>query len=101
MHFSGSARCSTLNSPADPVAVSRVMARDGDHAFVRVQRVSKRFGEVVALEEASVDISRGEILTLLGPSGSGKTTMLNLVAGFQITDSASIEIDGQAVMDMP
>ena len=44
-------------------------------------RVSKRFGEVVALHEISLSIRRGEFMTLLGPSGCGKTTMLNLIAG--------------------
>ncbi len=90
-----------MKTPADPVPVGPVLARGGDSAFVRVQRVSKRFGEVIALEQASVDVRRGEILTLLGPSGSGKTTLLNLVAGFLMPDEGSIEIDGQAVTDMP
>ncbi|MBV8849867.1 MAG: ATP-binding cassette domain-containing protein, partial [Methylobacteriaceae bacterium] len=60
---------------------------DAKGAFVCVDGVSKRFGEVIALQDASLDISRGEILTLLGPSGGGKTTLLNLIAGFLIPDS--------------
>jgi spermidine/putrescine ABC transporter ATP-binding subunit len=87
--------------PADPVPVDAALAREESRPFVRIDRVSKRFGEVIALEDASVDIKQGEILTLLGPSGSGKTTLLNLVAGFLMPDNGSIEIDGEAVTDKP
>ncbi|MEA2833466.1 MAG: putative spermidine/putrescine transport system ATP-binding protein [Methylobacteriaceae bacterium] len=72
-----------------------------DAGFVRVERLSKRFGEVVALEDASLNIRRGEILTLLGPSGGGKTTLLNLIAGFVVPDSGSISIEGRLVTDVP
>jgi spermidine/putrescine ABC transporter ATP-binding subunit len=63
--------------------------------------VSKRFGEVVALQDATLDIRRGEILTLLGPSGGGKTTLLNLIAGFLVPDSGTIHIEGRAITDVP
>jgi putative spermidine/putrescine transport system ATP-binding protein/spermidine/putrescine transport system ATP-binding protein len=72
-----------------------------DSAFVRIEGVSKSFGDVVALQDATLDIRRGEILTLLGPSGGGKTTLLNLVAGFLVPDSGSIHIDGRPVTDVP
>ena len=86
--------------PADPRPVGAA-AHDNDRAFVRIAVISKRFGDVAALEEASLDITRGEILTLLGPSGSGKTTLLNLIAGFLAPDAGSIHIDGQPVTDVP
>jgi spermidine/putrescine ABC transporter ATP-binding subunit len=70
-------------------------------AFVRIEGVSKSFGDVAALQDATLDIHRGEILTLLGPSGGGKTTLLNLVAGFLVPDSGSIHIDGRPVTDVP
>jgi ABC-type Fe3+/spermidine/putrescine transport system ATPase subunit len=69
--------------------------REAEPGFVRIEGVSKRFGEVVALHEASLDIARGELLTLLGPSGGGKTTLLNLVAGFLAPDTGAIHIDGR------
>ena len=72
-----------------------------DAAYVRVDGVSKRFGDVVALHDASLAIRRGEILTLLGPSGGGKTTLLNLVAGFLVPDSGSIAIAGHSVTHVP
>ena len=70
-----------------------------EQGFVRLEGVSKRFGDVVALHEATLDVRRGEILTLLGPSGGGKTTLLNLVAGFLLPDSGAIHIAGQPVTD--
>ena len=73
----------------------------GGQGFVRLEGVSKRFGDVVALHEATLDVRRGEILTLLGPSGGGKTTLLNLVAGFLLPDSGAIHIAGQPVTEVP
>jgi ABC-type Fe3+/spermidine/putrescine transport system ATPase subunit len=68
---------------------------------VRLDGITKRFGEVVALHEVSLQVRRGELLTLLGPSGCGKTTLLNLVAGFLAPDSGEIAIDGARVTDLP
>jgi putative spermidine/putrescine transport system ATP-binding protein len=70
-------------------------------AAVRLDGVTKRFGAVTALHEASLQVGRGELMTLLGPSGCGKTTLLNLVAGFLMPDSGAIAIDGQSVTDLP
>jgi putative spermidine/putrescine transport system ATP-binding protein/spermidine/putrescine transport system ATP-binding protein len=78
-----------------------VPSADADSAFVRIEGVSKSFGDVLALQDASLQIHRGEILTLLGPSGGGKTTLLNLVAGFLGPDSGSIHIDGRPVTNVP
>ena len=68
---------------------------------VRLDGVSKRFGEVTALHEGSLAVRRGELMTLLGPSGCGKTTLLNLVAGFLAPDSGGISIDGRLVTAVP
>jgi spermidine/putrescine ABC transporter ATP-binding subunit len=72
-----------------------------DDAAVRLLGASKRFGKVVALEDATLSIRRGELMTLLGPSGCGKTTLLNLVAGFLVVDDGDIEIDGKRVNEIP
>ena len=66
-------------------------------AALRCIRVSKRFGAVRAVEDASVDVSPGSILALLGPSGCGKTTTLRLIAGLETPDAGSIEIGGVVV----
>jgi spermidine/putrescine ABC transporter ATP-binding subunit len=83
-----------LSKPADTRAADPAPA-------VRLDDITKRFGAVVALHEVSLQVRRGELLTLLGPSGCGKTTLLNLVAGFLAPDSGEIAIDGARVTDLP
>jgi spermidine/putrescine ABC transporter ATP-binding subunit len=68
---------------------------------VRLEGVTKRFGEVTALHEVFLPVRRGELMTLLGPSGCGKTTLLNLVAGFLAPDGGEIAIEGERVTDVP
>lgn len=62
--------------------------------LVEIERVSKRFGDLVVAQDVSLEIHRGEFLTLLGPSGCGKTTMLRMVAGFDHPTSGVVKIDG-------
>src|SRR6185437_5913953 len=76
-------------------------ARAGADPAVRLDGVTKRFGNITALHEANLTIQRGELMTLLGPSGCGKTTLLNLVAGFFMPDSGEITIDRQRVNHLP
>jgi spermidine/putrescine ABC transporter ATP-binding subunit len=74
---------------------------DQSDAAVALDGVTKRFGEVTALDAVSLSVRRGELMTLLGPSGCGKTTLLNLVAGFLAPDAGEIAIDGERVTDLP
>ncbi|MGH2695972.1 MAG: ATP-binding cassette domain-containing protein, partial [Actinomycetota bacterium] len=53
---------------------------------VRLAGVTKRFGDVVAVDDISLDILRGEFFSLLGPSGCGKTTTLRMIGGFEQPD---------------
>jgi putative spermidine/putrescine transport system ATP-binding protein/putrescine transport system ATP-binding protein len=64
---------------------------------VEFQGVSKRFGEVRAIDDVSFSIASGEIVALLGPSGCGKTTILRSIAGFEQPDAGSIRIAGSDV----
>jgi iron(III) transport system ATP-binding protein len=64
---------------------------------LRTLRLTKRFGEVVAVDSANLDVVDGEFLGVLGPSGCGKTTLLRLIAGFERPDDGGIEIGGRAV----
>ena len=66
-------------------------------SMIRLTGATKRFGDVVAVDGASLDVARGEVLALLGPSGCGKTTLLRLVAGFERPDEGTVEVAGHAV----
>jgi putative spermidine/putrescine transport system ATP-binding protein len=72
-----------------------------EDAAVTFDGVTKNFGDLKALDNVSLAISRGEFMTLLGPSGCGKTTLLKLAAGFLAPDSGTVAIDGKCVNDVP
>jgi spermidine/putrescine transport system ATP-binding protein len=63
--------------------------------------VSKSFDTVVAVDNVSLEVRRGEFVSLLGPSGCGKSTVLRLIAGFELPNAGAIEIDGINVVDVP
>ena len=68
---------------------------------IRLNKIVKSFGEVRAVTGVNLEISDGEFFAMLGPSGSGKTTVLRMIAGFELPDSGSIEIDGVDVSNTP
>jgi spermidine/putrescine transport system ATP-binding protein len=68
---------------------------------VRLERVSKRFGDVEAVRDLSLDLAQGEFFTLLGPSGCGKTTTLRMVAGFEEPTEGRVLLDGDDVTGRP
>jgi len=70
--------------------------------FVRFDRVRRSFdGAMDAVRDLTLDVARGEFLTLLGPSGSGKTTTLMMLAGFEQPDGGEILLDGQPITRLP
>ncbi len=76
-------------------------ALQGSPADIRVRGLTKRFGDIVAVDAVDLDIASGEFFTLLGPSGSGKTTTLRMIAGFEVPDEGSIELAGEDVARLP
>jgi len=76
-------------------------AADAARVDVRLVDLTRRFGDVTAVDAVSLDIGRGEFFTLLGPSGSGKTTTLRLIAGFELPDAGRVELAGSDVTRRP
>ncbi len=70
-------------------------------ASLTVERVAHRYGSAVALEQISLHVAGGELLSLLGPSGCGKTTLLRIIGGFIEQSAGRILIEGQAVDHQP
>ena len=77
------------------------MAPDAGSPDISVRGLTKRFGDVVAVDSVDLDIQAGEFFTMLGPSGSGKTTTLRMIAGFEIPDEGTIQLGGQDVSRLP
>jgi spermidine/putrescine ABC transporter ATP-binding subunit len=69
--------------------------------LVGIQGVSRRFGDVVALDDVTLDIRQGEFFALLGPSGCGKTTLLRILAGFESPDAGGVTLDGADLLSLP
>jgi putative spermidine/putrescine transport system ATP-binding protein len=68
---------------------------------ISVRGLTKRYGDVVAVDGVDLDIAAGEFFTMLGPSGSGKTTTLRMIAGFEMPDEGTIELAGEDVSRLP
>jgi putrescine transport system ATP-binding protein len=82
-------------------ATGHLSALSGDaQAFVRLQDVTKIFGETVAVQSVSLAIERAEIFALLGSSGCGKSTLLRMLAGFEPVTSGQIFLDGEDITDL-
>jgi len=68
---------------------------------VRLERVSKLFGDIAAVDDLSLDIAEGEFFSLLGPSGCGKTTTLRMIGGFEDASLGTVYLGGRDVTDDP
>jgi len=68
---------------------------------VELSNISKHFKDIVAVDGVSMDVARGEFVSILGPSGCGKTTTLRMIAGLEIPTSGKIRIQGKHTSDIP
>ena len=68
---------------------------------VRLDRVSKLFGDAAAVDDLSLDIQEGEFFSMLGPSGCGKTTTLRMIGGFEEPTFGTVFLGGRDVTDLP
>lgn len=69
--------------------------------FIRIENVTKKFNDFVAVQNVSLDIYKGELFALLGGSGCGKTTLLRMLSGFESPTEGRVWIDGQDMTDVP
>ena len=68
---------------------------------IELRGVSKKFGEVAAVNDVNFAVSDGELMALLGPSGGGKTTVLRMIAGLEVPTEGDIFVRGERVNDLP
>ncbi|GEM84531.1 MAG: spermidine/putrescine ABC transporter ATP-binding protein [Meiothermus sp.] len=73
----------------------------GQNLAVRLEGITKRFGDQKAVDNVSLDIRDGEFFSLLGPSGCGKTTLLRMIAGFDTPDEGRVIIGGKDMTEVP
>ena len=68
---------------------------------VELSAVTKRFADIVAVDDVSLELAEGEFFTMLGPSGCGKTTTLRMIGGFEQPTAGTVRIDGEDVSGLP
>ncbi len=84
-----------INTNPKPVQASATAA-----PFLQIKRIVKKFDDVFAVDEVSLDIQQGEIFALLGSSGCGKSTLLRMLAGFEVPTSGQILLAGQDIVQL-
>jgi branched-chain amino acid transport system ATP-binding protein len=75
---------------------ARRVAQEGGNQLV-VEGVSKRFGGVVAVQDVSLEVPRGAIVSIIGPNGAGKTSLLNMISGFYKPDTGRVVLEGRDI----
>jgi branched-chain amino acid transport system ATP-binding protein len=82
-------------------AAEQLTSRQGAGAILAVAHVSRRFGSLMALNDLSFEIAKGEILGIAGPNGAGKSTLLNVCTGVVPPTAGRVLFDGEAVSGRP
>ncbi len=75
--------------------------KSADSADLKFVDITKKFGKVTAVNNVSLQVKRGEMITLLGPSGCGKTTILRMIAGLEVPSSGKILLGGEDITSLP
>ena len=70
-------------------------------ALLSVRKVTRRFGGIVAIDEVSLEVERGQIVGLIGPNGAGKTTLFNVITRLYRPDSGELDFDGRSLLRTP
>ena len=70
-------------------------------ALLSIRDVTRRFGGIVAIDDVSLDVERGQIVGLIGPNGAGKTTLFNVITRLYKPDSGELEFDGKSLLRTP
>jgi branched-chain amino acid transport system ATP-binding protein len=95
LHMSGAASAERVGTAArPPLDPAQSLSRRPADTQLSIERVSKRFGGVTAVEDVSIDVSKGSILSIIGPNGAGKTSLLNMVSCFYTPDAGRIMLEG-------
>jgi spermidine/putrescine transport system ATP-binding protein len=85
----------------DTERVAESVPSQTTEADIRLDHVTKRFDDVVAVDDLSLDVERGSFFALLGPSGCGKTTTLRMIGGFEEPTAGTIYLGDRAVTGLP
>src|SRR5438067_9945595 len=70
-------------------------------ALLSVRNVTRRFGGIVAIDDVSLDVAKGQIVGLIGPNGAGKTTLFNVITRLYRPDSGELDFDGKSLLRTP
>ncbi|WP_127474021.1 ABC transporter ATP-binding protein [Microbacterium sulfonylureivorans] len=90
----------TTATDAETAPATNPVSTEGRGAVI-LDRITKRYGDQLAVDDLSLTIQPGEFISLLGPSGCGKTTTLRMIAGFEHPDSGDISVSGRSVLNAP
>jgi branched-chain amino acid transport system ATP-binding protein len=90
-----------MSKSADDDTGMTTTAADADHAVLRTDGITKRFGGLTAVDDVDVEVHEGEIVGLIGPNGAGKSTLFNCITGTLTADEGRVTLQGQDVTDWP